>query len=94
MSNPQDCLDKLRQIAEFGSGEPRHAAAKIVDDFVGSASEDDMSQLRMRLEDTLLAAKYTIGPLAYLDHHSRWLAALEGACAEARRRQQRAETGA
>jgi len=86
MSSPQDCLDKLRQLAEASSGEPRKAAAKIVSDFTGSASKGDVSQLRVCLEDTLLAGKWTIVPVAYLDQHSRWLAVLEGACAEAKGR--------
>lgn len=86
MSSPQDCLDKLRRLAEVSSGEPRKAAAKIVSEFAGSASKGDVSQLRVRLEDTLLAGKWTIVPVAYLDRHSRWLAVLEGACAEARGR--------
>lgn len=86
MSDPQDCVDKLRRLAELGSGDPRKDAAKIVSDFTGSASKGDLSQLRVRLEDTLLAGKWTIVPLAYLDQHSRWLAVLEGACAKAKGR--------
>jgi len=89
MSSPQDFFDKLRQLAELGSGDPRRAAAKIVSDFASSASKGDLSQLRMRLEDTLLAGKWTIVPSAYLDQHSRWLATLEGACAEAKGRRSR-----
>lgn len=89
MSNPQVCVDKLHQVADIGAGEPREAAAKIVGDFAGSASKADMSQLRVRLEDTLLAGKWTVVPLAYLDQHSRWLAVLEGACAAARERRSR-----
>jgi hypothetical protein len=42
--------------------------------------------MRGRLEDTLLAGKNTEVPFAYLDQHGRWLAVLEGACAEARER--------
>lgn len=86
MSSPQDCFDRLRHLAEVGSGDPRKAAAKIVSDFVGSASRGDVSELRMRLEDTLLVGKWTVVPSAYLNQHSRWLAALEGACAEAKGR--------
>jgi hypothetical protein len=82
MSRPTGCLDKLRQLAKTGSGDPRKAAAKIVRDFADASKKKDVRQLRQRLEDTLLAGKYTIVPLAYLDEHSRWLAALEGACAE------------
>lgn len=84
MSSPQDCFDKLRHLAEVGSGDPRQAAAKIVSDFGGSASKGGVSQLRERLEDTLLAGKWTTVPSAYLDQHARWLAALEGACVEAK----------
>jgi hypothetical protein len=65
MSSPQDCLDKLRQLAAVSSGEPRRAAAKIVSDFAGSASKGDVSQLRVRLENTLLAGKWTIVPVAF-----------------------------
>jgi hypothetical protein len=86
MSEPQDCLDKLRELAAAGSGDPRKAAATIVRKFADGAAKGDVRQLRTRLEDTLLAGKYTIVPLAYLDHHVRWLAALEGACAEMRSR--------
>lgn len=89
MSSPQDCFDRLRQLAEVGSGDARKAAAKIVSDFATSASTGDVSQLRVRLEDTLLAGKWTIVPSAYLDQHGRWLAALEGACAEAKGRRPR-----
>jgi HPt (histidine-containing phosphotransfer) domain-containing protein len=82
MKDPSVCLDKLRQLAQTGSGDPRKAAAKIVHDFAGDAKKKDVRQLHQRLEDTLLAGKWTIVPSAYLDEHSRWLAALEGACAE------------
>jgi HPt (histidine-containing phosphotransfer) domain-containing protein len=82
MKDPSVCLDKLRQLARTGSGDPRKAAAKIVHDFAGDAKKKDLRQLHQRLEDTLLAGKYTNVPLAYLDEHSRWLAALESACAE------------
>ena len=71
----------MRQLAQTGSGDPRKAAAKIVHDFAGDAKKD-LRQLHQRLEDTLLAGKWTIVPSAYLDEHSRWLAALESACAE------------
>ena len=85
MSDPQDCMHQLRELAEAGSGDPRKAAADIVRAFAGNAAKGDVSQLRVRLEDTLLAGKYTIVPLAFLNQHSRWLAVLEGACAAARR---------
>jgi hypothetical protein len=79
-------LDRLRQIAERGASDPRKAAAKIVDEFTGSASKRDVKQFRVCLEDTLLAGKWTIVPSAYLDQHNRWLVVLEGACAEAKGR--------
>jgi hypothetical protein len=82
MSGAQDCTDKLRQLAEGGSGNPRKAAAKVVSDFAHSASKGDVRQLRVRLEDTLLAGKWTTVPLACLDQHSRWLRVLEGAGAK------------
>ena len=84
MSSPQDCFDKLRYLAEVGSGGPRNAAAKIVGDFTGSASKADVSRLRVRLEGTLLVGKWTVVPPAYLDQHGRWRAVLEGACAQVR----------
>jgi hypothetical protein len=34
-------VDKLRHLAELGSGDPRKRAAKIVSDFIGSASKGD-----------------------------------------------------
>lgn len=83
MSGTQDCMDKLRQLAERGSGDPRKEAAKIVDDFAGAASKGDVHQLQARLEDTLLAGKWTVVPSAHLDQHVRWLTVLEGACAKA-----------
>lgn len=79
MTSAQDCFVKLRQLAEVSSDNPRKAAAKIVGDFADSASKRDVRQLRVSLEDTLLAGKHTTVPLAYLDQHSRWLAVLEGA---------------
>ena len=84
MSDPQICVDELRKLAETGSGDPRKAAAKIVHKFVNGSSKADARQLRVRLEDTLVAGKYTIVPLPYLDQHIRWLTVLEGACAEVR----------
>lgn len=84
MADAQDCLEKLRGLADAGSGDPRKAAAKIVRKFASSASKGDVRQLRVRLADTLLAAQYTTVPMAYLDQHSRWLAVLEGASAELR----------
>jgi HPt (histidine-containing phosphotransfer) domain-containing protein len=86
MIGSRDCLDKLRQLAEREASDPRKGAAKIVKEFAGSASKRDVKQLRACLEDTLLAGKWTIVPSAYLDQHSRWLAVLEGACAQARER--------
>jgi hypothetical protein len=82
MSDPQACVDQLRKTAETGSRDPRKAAAKIVQKFVADASKGDVRQLRVRLEDTLDAGRYTSVPASYLDQHSRWLAVLESACAE------------
>jgi hypothetical protein len=86
MSDPQACVDRLRKIAEEGSGDPRKAAAKLVHKFVADASKGDVRRLRVRLEDTLDIVRYTTIPPTYLDQHSRWLAVLEGACAEVRAR--------
>jgi hypothetical protein len=84
MSDPQGCWAELRELADAASGDPRDAAATIVRKFAAGAAKHDVHQFHIRLEDTLLAGKYTIVPLAYLDQHSRWLAVLEGACSEIR----------
>jgi hypothetical protein len=86
MTDPQLCVDELRKLAEAESGDPRKAAAKVVHTFVSTASKGEVRQLRVRLEDTLLAGKHTIVPIPYLDQHRRWLTVLEGACAEVRAR--------
>jgi len=86
MSDSQDCWAKLRELAEAGSDDPRNGAARIIRTFAGEATPDDIGLLRARLADTLVAGKYTEVPLAYLDQHGRWLAVLEGACAEASQR--------
>jgi hypothetical protein len=82
--DPQDCFDKLRQVADAASGDPRKAAGKIIRRFAKGAAKGDLRLLRVRLEDTLVAGRYTTVPVSYLDQHGRWLAVLEGACAEAR----------
>jgi hypothetical protein len=82
MSDLQDCVDRLRKIAETGSGDPHKAAAKIVHKFVAGSSKGNVRRLRVRLEDTPDAGRYTSVPPPSLDLHSRWLAVLEGACAE------------
>jgi hypothetical protein len=84
MIDPQDCWAKLRTLADTGSGDPRKAAAAIVRQFADGAAKKIVGEFQARLEDTLLAGKYTIVPLTYLDQHRRWLAVLEGACAEIR----------
>ena len=86
MSDPQTCVDNLRKMAETGSGDPRQTAAKIVHEFVADASRGDVRQLRLRLEQTWDTIRYTTIPPSYLDQHSRWLAVLEGACAEMKAR--------
>ena len=84
MSNPQNCWDKLRELAETGTGDPRKDAAKIARKFASGAAKRDVRQLRTRLEDTLTAGQYTTVPALYLDQHNRWLAVLAGACTEMR----------
>ena len=86
MSDPQGCLDKLRALAVGGAGNPHKAAAKIIEKFSADASKAEYQQLRTRLEDTLVAGRYTAVPAAYLDEHGRWLAVLEGACAAVKER--------
>jgi hypothetical protein len=85
VNDPQDCWNRLRQLADHGAGDPRDAAADIVREYANGMGRPDAEQFRVRLEDTLLAGKHTIVPLAYLDQHNRWLAVLEGACATMRR---------
>ena len=86
MSDPQGCLNKLRALAVGGAGDPHKAAAKIVEKFGAGASKAEYQQLRTRLEDTLVAGRYTEFPAAYFEQHSRWLAVLEGACAAVKER--------
>ena len=78
------CWAELRKLADTGAGDPREAAATIVRRFATGAAKADVHQFQVRLEDTLLAGKYTLVPLADLDQHSRWLAILEGGCAAIR----------
>lgn len=85
MNDPQDCWNRLRNLADHAGGDPRDAAAEIVREYAGGSGRADVEQFQVRLEDTLLAGKHTIVPLAYLDEHKRWLAVLEGACAAMRR---------
>jgi hypothetical protein len=84
VNDPQDCWNRLRELADR-PGDPRDAAGEIVLEYAGAAERTDVEQFHVRLEDTLLAGKYTIVPLAYLDQHRQWLAVLEGACAAMRR---------
>jgi hypothetical protein len=84
MNDPQDCWNRLRDLTD-SAGDPRDAAAAIVREYAGGTGRADVERFHVRLEDTLLAGKYTIVPLAYLDQHRRWLAVLEGACAAMRR---------
>jgi len=93
MTDPQDCWDKLRQSAEARSNDPRKAAVAVVRKFAAGASKAEFELLRRRLEDTLAAGRYTDVPIAYLDQHSRWLAALEGACVVASEYGPRARSG-
>ena len=89
MKDPQDCWNRLRDLADRGAGDPRDDAAGIVREYMDGTGRPDVDQFQVRLEDTLLAGKYTIVPLAYLDQHKRWLAVLEGACAAVRQERSR-----
>jgi hypothetical protein len=90
MSDFPNCLDELRDFAERGSGDPRDAAEEIVREFVARVKNSEVTQIRKRLADTLIAAQSTTVPLPSLNQHTRWLAVLEGACAAARRIKSRA----
>ena len=81
-----DCLDRLRELAATGKGDPRDAAGRIMREFKASASGTEFEAITRRLEDTLIAGRNTVVPMLYLDQHSRWLAALEGAVAAIRER--------
>src|SRR5262249_41810189 len=74
-----DCLDRLRELAATGRGDPRDAARRIMREFKASASGTELEAITRRLEDTLVAGRNTVVPTLYLDQHSRWLAASEGA---------------
>jgi hypothetical protein len=85
MRDSQECWNRLRELAQESSVDPRQAATKIVQQFVRGADANDLAQLRHRLEDTLDAGKYTEVPVSYLDQHGRWLTVLEGACVAVKR---------
>jgi hypothetical protein len=79
-----DCLDRLRELAATGKGDPRDAAGPIVREFKSSARRAEFDALKHRLEDTLLAGRHADVPAPYLDQHNRWLAVLESAVAATR----------
>ena len=80
MRDSQACWDKLRELAREGSGDSPQAAEAIVRQFADSAGPGDLADLRHRIEDTLVAGRYTEVPCSRLDDHARWLAVLEIAC--------------
>jgi len=84
MANYQDCWDRLTELGETGSGDPREAAGKIVRDFKAHASGANFQRIEQRLEDALLVGRNTAIAPVYVAQHNRWLAVLEGARAAAR----------
>ena len=79
-----DCLDRLRELAATGKGDPQGEARRIMREFKASASGTEFEAMAQRLEDTLIASRNTVVSALYLDQHTRWLAALEGAVAAIR----------
>ena len=62
-----DCLDRLRELAATGKGDPRDAAGRIMREFKASASGTEFEAITRRLEDTLIAGRNTVVPTLYLD---------------------------
>jgi len=74
----------LRKVAATGKGDPQGEAGRIMREFKASASGTEFEAMAQRLEDTLIASRNTVVSALYLDQHTRWLAALEGAVAAIR----------
>lgn len=84
MTDPQGCWDKLRVLAQGETRDTHKAVKRIIEEFGAGVSKADLQSLRTRLEDSLVAGKYTDVPPSYLDQHGRWLAVLDSACAAAK----------
>ena len=74
-----DCIEKLRELAQTETGDPRDAAGRIVREVKASTSGVEFEGIKRRLEDTLVAGRHTSPPTPQFELHTRWLAALQGA---------------
>ena len=75
----QDCIDRLRDLAQTLTSDYRIAAAQIVRDFNAQSSDADREKLKRRLEDALLVGRNSIVSYLFYVQHLAWLAVLEGA---------------
>ena len=75
----QDCIDRLRDLAQTLTSDYRIAAAQIVRDFNAQSSDADREKLKRRLEDALLVGRNSIVSYVFYPQHLAWLAVLEGA---------------
>jgi hypothetical protein len=81
----QDCIDRLRDLAQSSTSDYRIAAGQIVSDFNAQASGADREKLKRRLEDALLVGRNSIVSYVFYPQHLAWLAVLEGALDAARK---------
>jgi hypothetical protein len=79
MDAVQNCIDRLRELAEPGSAKPREDAAAIMRNFNAQASGADREKLKRRLEDALLVGRNSIVSYLFYPQHLAWLSVLEGA---------------
>jgi hypothetical protein len=75
----QDCIDRLRDLAQTSTSDYRIAAGQIVSDFNAHASDADREKLKRRLEDAWLVGNNTVVSYLFFSQHLAWLAVLEGA---------------
>ena len=75
----QDCIDRLRDLAQTSTSDYRIVAGQIVSDFNAHASDADREKLKRRLEDALLVGRNSIVSYLFYVQHLAWLAVLEGA---------------
>ena len=79
MDAVQNCIDRLRELAESGSAKPREDAAAIMRNFNEQASDADREKLKRRLDDALLVGRNTVVSYLFYSQHLALLAVLEGA---------------
>jgi hypothetical protein len=70
---------KIKRAWQHRAGDPRDAAAQIVQDFKMRATRAEIQQLTNRLENARVIGLSTVVPTHHLTQHSRWLAVVEGA---------------